>query len=527
MKTTAYHWLIRQAARPGLWLLVPVPVLTLVTILADLPEGVRLAVLIPQALLLRAAFRILQRTGPRAGIAPDSDTSLRQRDDILALLRAGRTGTTGAAALAIRLDEAPRLRRQLGPARYAALLDALTLNLGTVLRAQDLFCPLDDDGFGVALGNVARAGEPGGDAGGDTGTVFRICQRIVSRLSEPLTIDGAALWPSVSIGYCLSPRAAMLNGLDMLQAAERAARKALVAGPGAVVSYSVVDFPAALSGNRVADLRRALETGEIRAHFQPQIKTDTGAVSGFEALARWHHPKSGLLPPGEFLPQIEAAGLSGKLAARMLTDALTMLSGLDAAGLAAPKVSINCSAEDLRNARLADEIAWELDRFDLTPDRLSIEILETVVANDEDDTAVRTIARLATMGCGIDLDDFGTGHASIATIRRFAISRIKIDRSFVTNLHADEDQCRMVAAILSMARQLGVETLAEGVEHPAEQVKLAQMGCDHLQGFAIARPMPASDLPTWLNAHRQALERGEPWLDDVAQTRAPPGHAAQ
>ncbi|MBN8293027.1 EAL domain-containing protein [Rhodobacter sp. NTK016B] len=514
-----HRWLYRHASLPGLWMLVLVPVLTLTTVLGGMPGWAWWVILGLQAALLWAAFRLLQRPDVTDTASGGAHINLRDRATVVATLQNQQTGPTCAAALAVRLDEAERLSRQLGQTRYAALLDMLTVRLGAVLRAQDQFCPLVDDGFGIALGDVTR--------GLDTGNVLSVCQRIRTQLGEPLTIGGVALWPSVSIGYCVSPRAAMLNGLDMLQASETAARKALNAGPGAVVSYSVVDFPASLNGKRVDELRRAMETGEIRAHFQPQIRTDTGAVSGLEALARWHHPTSGVLPPGEFLPQIEAAGLSGKLAELMLREALVTLTSLQAAGHDVPQVSINYSAEDLRNPRLADEIAWELDRFDLSPERLSIEILENVVTNGDDDAAVHTIARLATMGCGIDLDDFGTGHASIANIRRFAVSRIKIDRSFVTNLHVDEDQCRMVAAILSMARQLGHGTLAEGVEHPGEQVKLAQMGCEYLQGFAIARPMPASDLPSWLKAHHTALERGEPWVEDAPHTAAPPGHAAQ
>ena len=153
--------------------------------------------------------------------------------------------------------------------------------------------------------------------------------------------------------------------------------------------------------------------------------------------------------------------------------------------------------------------AWakvmELDRFDLEPRRLSIEILENVVAETDNDVVVANIAALAKLGCGIDLDDFGTGHASITSIRRFTVRRIKIDRSFVTKLDEDREQQKMVAAILSMAERLGLETLAEGVETPGEHALLAQLGCGDVQGFGIARPMPIDDTMEWIARHRIKL----------------------
>lgn len=416
-----------------------------------------------------------------------------------------------SAALVIRLDDADRLTSQHGERFMKALIDTMGIRLAQTLREQDSFCLMGETGFGAALFP---------QRGIDLGSVLTVAQRIQTQLALPFRMEDVVIWPSTSIGFCLSQRAAALNGIGMLQAAEQAARKAQASSPGGLRSYSVVDFPASLTTEKLDALRNALTNGEICAFFQPQVRTNSGEISGLEALARWNHPQRGLVPPSDFIPQIEAAGLSSKLAERMLRDSLKTLATLEAQGHRVPTVSVNLSAEELRNPRLADEIAWELDRHDLTTDRLTIEILETVVADSDDDIAVRNIARLAGMGCGIDLDDFGTGHASIANIRRFAVNRIKIDRSFVTRMPEDRDQRRMVAAILSMAQQLELETVAEGVECAEEQVMLAQMGCTHLQGFAIARPMPAENLATWLHAHEIALACGEPWCEDPVQARA-------
>jgi EAL domain-containing protein (putative c-di-GMP-specific phosphodiesterase class I) len=254
-------------------------------------------------------------------------------------------------------------------------------------------------------------------------------------------------------------------------------------------------------------IEAALDAGQIRPHFQPQISTDTGAVTGFEALARWHHPERGLLLPGEFLAPLEEAGLSERLGEVMLFHALSALAHWDKAGLAVPTVAVNFSAAELRNPRLPERIQWELDRFDLSPARLTVEILETVVTQTDNDVIVRNVAALAALGCGIDLDDFGTGHASITNLRRFQVRRIKIDRSMVTRVDDDRDQQRIVSAILSLADRLGLDTLAEGVETQGEHAMLAQLGCGHVQGFGIGRPMALEDTAEWIHRHASTTPR--------------------
>jgi EAL domain-containing protein (putative c-di-GMP-specific phosphodiesterase class I) len=186
----------------------------------------------------------------------------------------------------------------------------------------------------------------------------------------------------------------------------------------------------------------------------------------------------------------------------MLFQALSALARWDEAGLKVPSVAINASLANLRDPRLPDRIRWELDRFGLAPDRLGIEVLETVIAATDNDIVVANIAALSRLGCGIDLDDFGTGHASITSIRRFAVRRIKIDRSFVLRVDEDREQQKMMSAILSMAEQLGIEALAEGVETAAVHAMLAQLGCRHVQGFGIARPMPLDEASAWIARHQ-------------------------
>jgi EAL domain-containing protein (putative c-di-GMP-specific phosphodiesterase class I) len=202
---------------------------------------------------------------------------------------------------------------------------------------------------------------------------------------------------------------------------------------------------------------------------------------------------------------IENAGLSERLGEVMLQNALSALVRWDKLQLDIPAVSVNFSAEELRSPRLADKLKWELDRYNLNPNRLCVEVLENVIAATDNDIIVSNIAALARLGCGVDLDDFGTGHASITSIRRFAVRRIKIDRSFVTRIDDDRNQQKMLSAILSMAERLDLATIAEGVETPGEHAMLAQLGCDEVQGFGIARPMPMEDTQAWITAQRATV----------------------
>ena len=252
-----------------------------------------------------------------------------------------------------------------------------------------------------------------------------------------------------------------------------------------------------------AEAAEALENGEMRAWFQPQVSAVNGVLSGFEVLARWIHPERGLIAPAEFLPVLEGAGLLPRLGEVMRQEAYRALRAWDSAGVAVPNVKVNFSVAELRDPALVDRIRWELDHHDLGAERLTIEVLETVVSTAVDDSVALSINGLAKLGCPIDLDDFGTGHASITSLRRFAVRRIKIDRSFVMKLDRDPEQHKMVVAILGLAERLGLETLAEGVETMGEQICLGEIGCNYVQGFGIARPMAFEQTIEWMRSRSE------------------------
>lgn len=419
------------------------------------------------------------------------------RSQVLARLDAALSGDgpDHTACLVLQFDDMVRLVDRHGRTAQVEVLHQAADRLMAVLRRTDRLAALEGGGFAVALMGTRRM---------DLETCIQVAARLQAAVAAPFAVNGLTIAVTCSVGFCPGGRSPSPRAQALLDAAQIAADEALTAGPSAIRAFA--PEMSARRGQRHGDrqaLEAALDEGQIRAHFQPQLNTDTGAVSGFEALARWHHPKRGLLAPSEFLPAIESTGLSERLHEVMLFQSLTALKRWDAAGLDVPCVAINASVEVLRDPVLAEKLRWELDRFSLAPQRLGIEVLESVFAETDDDALVANIAALARLGCGLDLDDFGTGHASITSIRRFSIRRIKIDRSFVARSDEDADQRRMLAAILSMAEQLGVETLAEGVESAALHALCAQLGCRHVQGYAIARPMSLDDTFDWLRNHEQ------------------------
>ena len=403
------------------------------------------------------------------------------------------------ACVIVQFDNLASILERHGRAAHAEVLERATDRIRGALRAGDFVTnPLGASAV-VVMSPVRRL---------DLESMIQLCARLQDAVAEPISLGGARLYITCSIGFCIGHCSPEATGRSMLDAAQAAADEALSHGPGAIRAFSrdMAERSVARAALR-DDLEEALDKGEIRAWFQPQISTDTGEISGLEALARWHHPTRGVLSPADFLPLVESSDLSDRLSEAMLSHALIALKDWDKAGLQVPSVSVNFSAAELRNPRLPDRIRWELDRFDLKPARLTVEILETVVAQAENDVIVSNIALLAAMGCGIDLDDFGTGHASISTIRRFAVRRLKIDRSFVTRVDQDRDQQRMVSAIISLSDRLGLETLAEGVETASEQSMLSQLGCGFVQGYGIARPLKPEDAMEWIKKHQSRPDR--------------------
>ena len=465
-------------------------------------EGVLLfmAVLLPAVLGLVGLFTPM-RPAPPAAKAADPVTGLPLREALLATLDRAfaeepQTGLRSAGVV-IEIDDFSRCLDQHGERAAEDVLRQVAGRLRATLRGGDVVCRLDGAVFAIALAPVRRL---------DLEIMVQLAARLQQAGADAIVIDGLRLFLTASVGFCVPRGAAEKTGAACLDAAESALVEAQSSGHAAIRAHTAQQpQPRALRAGLVGEVAEALEAGQITAWFQPQLCTDTGDISGMEALARWEHPERGVILPGVFLPAIAAAGLNGRLGEVMLYQALTALQSWDSAGATVPHVGVNFSSDELNDPTLCDKIRWELDRFDLAPERLTVEVLETVICRSDSDTIIRNIAQLGKFGCGIDLDDFGTGHASIANIRRFSVGRIKIDRSFVTHVDTDREQQDVMTAILEMADRLGIGTLAEGVETVGEHARLAQLGCGHVQGYSIARPMPFGDTLDWIAGHRSRL----------------------
>ncbi len=407
------------------------------------------------------------------------------------------TGLT-TACFVIVFDEIDRFAGRHGQHVTDRMIYRVGERLGAVLRGGDMVARLAGDvpAYAVILSPIRRF---------DLETAVQLSSRLQACISAAMVEGELTLHPSVSIGFCLAERSPAPLGRSILDAARIAADEALHHGPSAIRAFQPdLTRRRADRAELRAGIQKALDEGEVMAWFQPQVCTDTGAVSGFEALARWVHPQKGVISPAEFLPVIDDAGLSERLVEVILYQSLSALVRWDKAGLSVPRVAVNFSENDLRNPSLCEKLKWDLDRFGIEPHRLTIEVLESVAVRSDDDVVVSNLAGLSKMGCHIDLDDFGTGLLCLANLRRYSIQRIKIDRSFIHRVDDDPMQKQMVAGIVSLAEQLGLETLAEGVETPAEHATVAQLGCGHVQGFGIGRPMAFDETLPWIARHEAA-----------------------
>jgi EAL domain-containing protein (putative c-di-GMP-specific phosphodiesterase class I) len=410
-----------------------------------------------------------------------------------ALARAREAGL-GTACILVEAEGVDAIAQHHGETEAEALRQLALTRLRNLLRRGDQVFRLTDDRFILLLAPSTRL---------DLETLLHLAARLQTSLEEPATIENATRFFSASVGFCGSARLRdQAKGDEFFDAASIALSEAVANGPSAIRAWSdgMQEAHTAQKG-LLREVEKALQNGQIQPWFQPQVCTSTGQITGVEALARWIHPERGIIPPAQFLRSLEDSGHLGQLGETVLQHSLTALRTWDHAGLDVPRVSVNFSDPELRDPKLVEHIQWELDRFGLTAQRLGIEVLESVITSSPDGIVARNIARLAEFGCYIDLDDFGTGHASINALRRFKVHRLKIDRSFVTRVDRDEDQRRILAAVLGMADRLGIETLAEGVESVGEHALLAQLGCDHVQGFGIARPMPADQLIDWAKSY--------------------------
>jgi len=478
-----------ELAVPALATVGGLGVLVVGTQVALSPLAVALAAgtLVAAAARSQLAFRQLVRMADLRRLAATDDlTGLPNRRALYAeapaLLAA--PGSSGRALLLLDLDKFKDVNDSLGHHVGDRLLVQVGHRLSGQLRPGDLLARLGGDEFAVLLEDV------GGDEALAVGGALR------EAIALPFPLEGISVRTDVSIGISLFPG----HGRDLttlMRLADIAMYKAKVAREGCRLHVGDDGSDGDARLRTVAELRTALSAGELVLHYQPKVDLRTDAVTGVEALVRWHHPTRGLLYPDTFLGIAEAYGLMSALTQVVLGQALDQAARWQAAGRSLT-VAVNLSASSLMDADLPTEVAALLAERRLPAAALQLEITEEfLMANRERARAI--LARLRAGGVKIAVDDFGTGYSSLAYLRDLPVDELKLDRSFVVAMAGDTRAEALVASTVSLAHSLGLRMVAEGVEDGDVLAELARQGCDEAQGYYLARPAPAAEVDVWLD----------------------------
>ena len=396
--------------------------------------------------------------------------------------------TSGSiAVMHLNIDKFRAINDAVGQAAGDALIKAVGQRLEVVAAHASIVARLGADEFAFILKDVR-----------DAEAAARYVQDVLDQLARPYSVDGQQYVLSCSAGISFAPRDGvtaerLLRNASLAVASTRAGRRG---------SYQFFDQAMTERAHErqamETDLRQALGRGQLAMHYQPLYDLSCERISGFEALMRWDHPVSGMVPPDEFISLAEDIGIIGDLGdwalRRACQDALDWPQALT--------IAVNISAVQFRDPELAQKVRETLRATKLDPARLELEITETALMA-EGDLPSRTLHDLRGLGVKVSLDDFGTGYSSLSYLRSFPFDKIKIDRSFIKDLPSDAVSIAIVRAVRSLADALGAKVTAEGVETTAQRELLRQEGCDQIQGYLISRAVPVSNLPLLLSNHYQ------------------------
>lgn len=391
------------------------------------------------------------------------------------------------AVLLVNIDGLKTVNESFGQAAGDAVLCEMGRRLRATASGREEVARAGGDEFLVLL-----RGSPGMEEARELG------HRLLQRLGEGLTLDERELAMSCSVGVAVFPEHGSHGRLITHAAAAMHAAKRQ--GGGAVCIFD----PAMVAGARdqaelLRDLRRAVADRDLMLYYQPKIHAPSGQITGVEALMRWRHPQRGMVGPDVFVPLAERFGLIQSLGNWAIDEVCRQIQAWANEGLLM-RVALNLSVHQLRQEGLVERIVDAMARHDVQPRQLTCEITETVAMEDTRKT-LRVIERLTSAGVHLSIDDFGTGYSSLSYLRQLAAEELKIDRSFVMDLESSADARAIVDAVIKLAQALGMKVVAEGVETEGQQAILRGLGCDELQGYLYAKPMPAEALTLWAMRH--------------------------
>ena len=414
----------------------------------------------------------------------DELTGLANRRQLRTLCEERLNGAGSTAVLLLDLDRFKLINDSLGHDRGDDLLVAIADRLRLAVRPGDVVARLGGDEFAVLLPGPVDNFEAG-----------RLADRLLRLLGEPMTLGSQQVFPSASIGIAVADDDSTVA--DMLRRADTAMYRAKAGGRSRHEAFDedLRDEVRARMETE-AGLRQALREGELRVHYQPEVSLHTGRTLGAEALVRWEHPTRGLLLPGAFMEVAEETGLIIDIGTHVLFEACSEAAGWDDRELA---VRVNFAPAQLQRRETIALVEMALAQSGLEPHRLCVEITETAMMADLEQ-AEAVLLELKRLGVRVAVDDFGTGFSSLAYLKRFPVDALKIDRAFVSDLGAHDEDNAFVRSILSLAEALGLSVVAEGVETEEQVDTLLRLGCHRAQGFYFARPRPAADLRSRLAA---------------------------
>ncbi|MCG8292651.1 phosphodiesterase DibA [Pseudomonas entomophila] len=403
-------------------------------------------------------------------------------DRVEQALAAAQANKRGCALLLLDLDHFQSINDGLGHTIGDQLLKLVGERLREVLGNGVTLARLGGDEFGVLAENCQQVGQAG-----------KLAQTIIERLKEPFSFEGNRLFISASIGISLFPSDA-LSAEQLLRNADSALFKAKGNGRACYALYT--EELTAHAQQRVetaGELRRALEQQELRVFFQPVHDLFTSRMIGVETLVRWQHPTRGLVPPGEFIPIAERTGLIAEIDAWVLGQACRQMVQWQAEGRVLEFVAVNISSRLFNQRELYRQVADVLHDTGLDPALLELEVTESAVMEDPE-VALEQMHRLRELGLNLAIDDFGTGYSSLLRLKRLPVQKLKIDQGFVAGLPHDEDDIAIVRVIIALARSMGMQVHAEGIEQAEQARFLLEQQCQMGQGYWFGRPVPASEL---------------------------------
>jgi diguanylate cyclase (GGDEF)-like protein/PAS domain S-box-containing protein len=399
------------------------------------------------------------------------------------------------AVLFLDLDRFKIVNDSLGHLVGDELLIQISGSLAAALRPSDTIARVGGDEFAILL-----------EGGRDVGDAVRVAERIHDHLSGPINLGGHEVFITASIGIAVhTPEYERPE--DLLRDADTAMYRAKSSGRACHVVFNRVMHRFVMARLQLeTDLRRAVERGQLRVHYQPFVDLASQEVTGFEALVRWHHPRRGLLPPDEFLSVAEETGLIVPIGRFVLMEGCRQIRELQRKHpeTGALKLSVNLSNKQFFQTDLFDQIGEALAASGLAPSCLGLEITEGVIIRQADSASSR-FSRLKSLGVQLYLDDFGKGYSSLSYLHRFPMDVLKIDRSFVSRIDEAEGNLTIVKAIITLAHQLGMEVVAEGIQTAEQQARLRGLGCDYGQGFHLSPAVPADEAELLLMRRARTL----------------------